>query len=46
MIRGLKTYVAGGADRAAMFADLYQQLPADRQVLEPDVYNAILNAGR
>ena len=46
MIRGLKLYVAAGADNAATFTDLYQQLPADRKVLEPDVYNTIINGGQ
>ena len=45
VIRGLRLYVAAGADNAATFSDLYGQLPADRQVLEPDVYRAIINGG-
>lgn len=43
VIRALRSYVAAGADNRATFADLYQQLPADRKVLEPDVYNSIVN---
>jgi hypothetical protein len=46
VIRGLTTYVAAGAESAATFAELYRQLPAARQVLEPEVYAAVVGAGK
>jgi len=46
VVRGLKCFVAAGAGQAAVFAELYQQLPADRQVLEPDLYQAIIHCER
>ena len=37
VLRGLSTYVAGSADNARRFADLYGKLPPERQVLPADV---------
>jgi Prolyl oligopeptidase family len=37
VVRGLKTYVAGGSENAKRFAELYEKLPAERRVLEPEV---------
>jgi hypothetical protein len=37
VVRGLKTYVASGAENAKHFAELYEKLPADRRVLEERV---------
>ncbi len=42
VIRGLRSYAAAGAGNRATLAELYQQLSADRQVLEPDLYNSIV----
>ena len=42
VIRGLKLYVAADAANAARFTELYEELSADRKVLEPEVLSDIL----
>ena len=37
VLRGLRTYVAASAENARTFAELYAKLPAERQVLPPEI---------
>ncbi len=37
VVRGLKTFVAAGAEHAKLFATLYAKLPSDQQVLPAEV---------
>ncbi|HJZ94305.1 MAG TPA: sugar-binding protein, partial [Gemmataceae bacterium] len=37
VLRGLRTFVAAGAENAKRFAELYEKLPVERQVLEANV---------
>jgi len=41
VLRGLKTYVAGSAENAKRFAELYEKLPAQRRVLEVGVVKGL-----
>jgi hypothetical protein len=44
VLRGLRTFVAGGAENARRFAELYEKLPAERQVLEAGVVKELTAA--
>jgi hypothetical protein len=46
VIRGLKVYVSAGPEHAATLTSLYSQLAPERQVLEPDVWQAIVTSGQ
>ena len=37
VVRGLKTYVAGGDENRRRFAELYGKLPAERRMLDAGV---------
>lgn len=41
VLRGLRTYVASGADNARTFAELYERLEPSRRVLEADVLKTL-----
>ena len=43
VIRGLKLYVAAGSGNANRFTELYEQLSADRKVLEPEVLREMMS---
>jgi len=41
VLRGLKTYLAGGADHIKQFSELYDKLPREKQVLEADLVRSL-----
>jgi hypothetical protein len=45
VVRGLKTYVAAGAEHAKTFAKLYRQLPAEKQALPEKLVKELSGSG-